>query len=161
MKKYVVLCSLILGISPPGMALAKQPVLAAISGEASCKATNKDQGSQRATLRLLRTGSGYRLLEVENEKYKASGPAAQVENKETGEVSYFLAFGDRGTINARFSVTPAGTVKARLHIIAFPRTKTSDDEESKVSAQANAGEDEQSKSASAGWTYQYDCVKKQ
>jgi len=145
MKIYTVLCFLILSVSPLGTAQAKQSVLAAISGEALCKATKENQESQRAKLRLLRTGSGYRLLEVENEQYKASGPAAQVENKKTGDIAYFLAFGDRGTINARFSVTPAGQVKAKLQIVAFPRKEAQGDPPSDIPPE--------------GWSYEYDCVK--
>lgn len=120
MRKCVSRCALILCVASSTAAWASPRVLAVIDGKATCKAVTADQESQRASLRLVRTGMGTRLLEVETEKYRARGPAAQVEHKETGEMSYFLAFGDRGAISARFKVSPAGAVTTKLEIVVSP-----------------------------------------
>lgn len=72
--------------------------------------------SKQATIKLLQTSMG-RVLEVENEYIAARGTAAQVQDKKTGEVGYFLDYGSAGTISVIFNVDQGGQVEARLTIV--------------------------------------------
>ena len=124
-------------LSSAALAQPKLPSLSAITGEGVCTATKSEQESKRATVKLLQSASGFRILEVENERHKGRGPATQVEDKETGHVGYFLDFGGRGSIVVEFWVEDGKALKSKLFITKAPQ----------------AGESEPT-------LYEYDCEKK-
>lgn len=122
MKRYALIALLTAGMVSLTPAQGQQPILAAITGEGVCTAVSEDQPVQQARVKLLQAGAGFRILEVETEKFKARGPAVQVEEKTTGHVLYFLDYGSLGSISIDFTLTPAGKPKARLIIVKQTRT---------------------------------------
>ena len=146
MKRFALMLLITLGAVLPVMA-QDRPILADITGEGVCKASNPDQKSKKADVKLLQSSSGFRLLEVETEEFIARGPAAQSQSKKTGRVAYFLDYGSVGSIAIVFRVTRSGEVKSKLIV-----TKTLSEDE------APDTESEQESGVKAV-RYEYDCVK--
>ena len=145
MNRYVLLLIAFMSVMPAA-AQEAIPMLAAITGAGVCTASSPEQASKKATINLLQTGSGFRVLKVETEEFIARGPAAQAQEKKTGRVAYFLGYGNAGSIAVVFRRSPRGEVKSKLYI-----TKTMRDPETKRSE----GQEE-----SELVRYEYDCVKK-
>lgn len=159
MKRYALMALLTAGMVSLTSAQGQQPILAAITGEGVCTAISEDQPVQRARVKLLQAGAGFRILEVETEKFKARGPAAQVEEKTTGHVLYFLDYGSLGSISVDFAITPAGKPKARLIIVR--QTEAGD----LAGAAAGLGEAATTETAEteerpASIRYEFNCIKK-
>lgn len=150
MNRYVLLLIAYLSVMP---AAAQEviPMLAAITGAGVCTASSPDQASKKATINLLQTGSGFRVLKVETEEFIARGPAAQAQEKKTGRVAYFLGYGNAGSIAVVFRRNSRGKVKSKLYI-----NKTAHDPETQRSERQ-----EEPESKPEQVRYEYSCVKKE
>ena len=128
MLRLILVLLLTLGVAASGTVAQERPLLTQITGEATCTPeptgqpdqaqpqTTAAQPPQLAKVKLLQTAMG-RILEVENENIKARGRAVQVEDKRTGRVGYFLAYGGDGSISIIFGFTPNDQITAKLVIV--------------------------------------------